>query len=254
MKRVRGKLHSRTGASMLIALLFLLVAMAVGTVVLTAASANAGRVERNREEQQNYLAVASAVDLVREDISGAPGGSFTASYKRVVEETYYPATYDAAGKKISDSYTIRETSYVKETPRVEHSRLLPGLESAFDAIYVTTLPAETGLRKPWDVTKDTELELSFAAANMPVVEGSLTVSPDDSADGQRRYSLTAVLGLEPEQVGGGSPYLAAVSFYPTVTSRVEPDSPVVDGNKTTYVTHYITKVCWEEPVITKGAG
>ena len=69
MERIRGKLHSRTGASMLIALLFFLVAMTVGAVVLTAASANAGRVKRNRQEQQNYLAVASAAGLLREDIT-----------------------------------------------------------------------------------------------------------------------------------------------------------------------------------------
>ena len=63
MERVREKLHSRTGASLLIALLFFLVAMTVGAVVLTAASANAGRIQNNRQEQQNYLAVASAAAM-----------------------------------------------------------------------------------------------------------------------------------------------------------------------------------------------
>ena len=91
MERVREKLHSRTGASLLIALLFFLVAMTVGAVVLTAASANAGRVQKSRQEQQNYLAVASAAELVKEDFVGSPGGSFTDGYRKIVTETYYPA-------------------------------------------------------------------------------------------------------------------------------------------------------------------
>ena len=53
MERVREKLHSRTGASLLIALLFFLVAMTVGAVVLTAASANAGRIQKSRREQHS---------------------------------------------------------------------------------------------------------------------------------------------------------------------------------------------------------
>ena len=260
MERVRGKLHSRTGASMLIALMFFLVTMTVGAVVLTAASSNAGRVERNRKEQQNYLAVASAVDLVREDISGAPGGSFTGSYQKTVVETYHPAEYDAEGNKISNAYTTRETFFAEEAPEVENSRLLPGLVDALDAIYDTTVPAETNLRKAWDVTKDTELELEITAADMPVVpvvpvvKGNLIVTPNGSVDGQRQYSLTVTLGLAPEQEGGASAYSDTLSFYPKVTSRVEPKSPEINGNKTTYITHYITTVTWEAPVITKGAG
>lgn len=254
MERVRGKLHSRTGASMLIALMFFLVTMTVGAVVLTAASSNAGRVERNRKEQQNYLAVASAVDLVREDISGAPGGSFTGSYKKTVVETYHPAEYDAEGNKKSNAYTTRETFFAKEAPEVEYSRLLPGLVDALDAIYDTTVPAETNLRKAWDVTKDTELELEITAADMPVVKGNLIVTPNDSADGQRQYGLTVTLGLVPEREGGASAYSDTLSFYPKVTSRVEPKSPEINGRETTYITHYITTVTWEAPVITKGAG
>lgn len=251
---MKRKLHSCRGASMLIALMFFLVTMTVGAVVLTAASSNAGRVERNRKEQQNYLSAASAVDLVREDISGAPGGSFTGSYKKTVVETYHPAKYDAEGNKISNAYTTRDTSFAKEAPKVENSRLLPDLVSALDAIYDTTVPAETGLRKAWDVTKDTELELEITAADMPVVKGNLIVTPNDSASGQQRYGLTVTLGLAPEQEGDASAYSDTLSFYPKVTSRVESDSPQINGYKTTYITHYITTVTWEAPVITKGAG
>lgn len=252
MERVREKLHSRTGASLLIALLFFLVAMTVGTVVLTAASANAGRVQKNRQEQQNYLAVASAAELVKEDFVGSPGGSFTDGYRKIVTETYYPATYDPEGNKISDSYTTRTTSYEKETATVENSRLLLELESVLDAIYFTTVPVET-LRQSWDPTQDTELELHFDAADMPAA-GSLAVSrTDDDTTGRRQYALTVVLGVKPEQAGAPLTCATAMSFAPVVTEQVRSDAPNVSGDTTIYVTHYITTVTWGSPVITRGA-
>ena len=119
MERVRGKLHSRTGASMLIALLFFLVAMTVGAVVLTAASANAGRVTRNRQEQQNYLAVASAAELVKEDIAGAPEAAFTASYDKVVTE-YSETWTDDEGNSHTSYKTV--TTYQTKEPKIEESR------------------------------------------------------------------------------------------------------------------------------------
>ena len=249
---IEKKLNSTQGTSMLIALLFFLVAMMVGAVVLTAASTNAGRVTRNRQEQQNYLAVASAVELVKEDTVGLPGGSFSDGYKEIVVETYYPATYDAEGNKISDSYTTRTTSYEKETATVENSRLLLELESVLDAIYFTTVPVET-LRQSWDPTQDTELELRFNAADMPAA-GSLAVSrTDDDTTGRRQYALTVVLGVEPEQAGDPLTYATTMSFASVVAEQVRSDAPDVSGDTTIYVTHYITTVTWGSPVITKGA-
>lgn len=259
MERVREKLHSRTGASMLIALLFFLVAMVVGGVVLTAASTNAGRVERNRREQQNYLAVASAAELVKEDIAGEPAAAFTAAYRKTVVDTFYPAEYNELGELVSPSYTTRDTSYQFETgetygAKMENSALMPGLLEELKRIYGDTLPpGVTGVPK-LDVTTDVDLELAFGAEDMPAVAGSLAVSPaDDGITGQRRYTLTVVLGAKPEQEGGLSPYATTLEFAPSVTKRVQPDTPVTVGDTTTYITHYITTVTWEEPVIRKGA-
>src|SRR5574344_1463921 len=106
MREIRKKLKSRSGASILLALLFLLIALSVGAIVLTSASANAGRIERNRQEQQNYLAVRSAALLLRDDLANA---SFTASYTKQVRyhtETRgtAPNTYSVTVRK-PDTYT-----------------------------------------------------------------------------------------------------------------------------------------------------
>ena len=60
MLRIGKKLHSRRGASILLALMFLLVATMVSSVVLSAALTAARRVDDDRNTEQEYLAVSSA--------------------------------------------------------------------------------------------------------------------------------------------------------------------------------------------------
>lgn len=64
MKRLREKMHSRSGASILLALLFLLVCMMVAASILMAAVSNAGKIRSNYEEQQRYMTLSSALRLV----------------------------------------------------------------------------------------------------------------------------------------------------------------------------------------------
>lgn len=76
MKSVVKKLKGRQGASIIIALLVLLICITAGAAALTAASANAGRYTHMRADQQRYLAVSSAAKLVRGELCGK---TFTAS-------------------------------------------------------------------------------------------------------------------------------------------------------------------------------
>lgn len=78
MKRLRKKLHSESGASILLALLMLLVCMMVGSSVLAAAASNAGKVQSNRVEQQEYLTLSSAIRLIADELAQA---RYTGRYK-----------------------------------------------------------------------------------------------------------------------------------------------------------------------------
>ena len=71
MRRMRGKWESQSGASILLALLFLLVCMMVSASVLMAAASNAGKIRSNYEEQQRYLALSSALRLVAGELERA---------------------------------------------------------------------------------------------------------------------------------------------------------------------------------------
>lgn len=68
MNMIRNKLREKDGASILMGLLYLLVCMMVGTVVLTAATASAGKLAGQQESEQDYLNVASAAQLVKDRI------------------------------------------------------------------------------------------------------------------------------------------------------------------------------------------
>ena len=68
-EKLRHKLHSENGASLIIALLFFMVCIMVSSVILTASVANMGRIEKRRDEEQTYLAAASAARMLQDDFS-----------------------------------------------------------------------------------------------------------------------------------------------------------------------------------------
>ncbi len=68
MNMIRNKLREKSGVSIFMGLLFLIVCLFVGAVVLTASTAAAGKLAEQREREQDYLNVASAARLVKERI------------------------------------------------------------------------------------------------------------------------------------------------------------------------------------------
>lgn len=67
-RKVKEKLNSKRGASVVLALFLLLVCTFAGTSALTAARANVGRYSTMRETQQDYLSVTSAAKLIIADL------------------------------------------------------------------------------------------------------------------------------------------------------------------------------------------
>lgn len=65
------KLRSQRGASLLLALLFLLLCSMVTASILMAAVANAGKYRSNQEEHQTYLALSSAITTLCDELNCA---------------------------------------------------------------------------------------------------------------------------------------------------------------------------------------
>lgn len=66
---LKRKLTSQRGASLLLALLFLLICGMVSSSILMASVSNAGKHRSNREEHQTYLALSSAVSLLCDELN-----------------------------------------------------------------------------------------------------------------------------------------------------------------------------------------
>lgn len=224
---LRRKLHSRTGASLLIALLFFLVALTVGAVALTAAATNAGRVARNRREQQDYLAVASAALLVKEDLRGT---TFTMGYQKTTV-----TSTDEEGNSRSDVYYDKtspvlsgEGELLRDGPKNDLARLYYSTAAALH----TAAPAEM------------KYELEITAEKLPDVFGSMEVDRTETG----RYTITVVLYTRTED--GGHANSTTLLFTPAVSNT---QSTAVSGDGSRETTTYTTAVAWDAPVITKGA-
>ena len=68
MKSIVRKTKDNSGVTIIMALLFMLVCVLVSTVLLATAGTASRDVRRQRDQQQAYLAVSSAVDFIRNDI------------------------------------------------------------------------------------------------------------------------------------------------------------------------------------------
>lgn len=67
----KRKLSSQCGASLLLALLFVLICITVSASILMAAVSNAGKHRSNLDEHQRYLALSSAVSLLCDELNQA---------------------------------------------------------------------------------------------------------------------------------------------------------------------------------------
>lgn len=71
MNKLRRKWSGQGGASLVLALLFLLVCMMAAASVLMAAASNMGKIRSNQQEQQRYLTLSSALQLVCDELNRA---------------------------------------------------------------------------------------------------------------------------------------------------------------------------------------
>lgn len=238
MKASRKKLKSASGASMLLALLFLFFCLTVGAVVLTAASASAGRTARNRQDQQNYLAVESAAMLLREDMEGT---SFIASYEEVVKVTTTVHVKQEEGQEPKTwTTTSTDISYTHSPTKPGPGELLEKVSNDLDTLYTST---KTDLNQPLTAGFTMRYPLSFEAVDMPNVSGSLTVD----TSGSTIYTVTAVLWAETD---GKKSNFTTLVFRPSVSDASS--TLREDGNPSVKTTTYTTTVTWDAPVITKG--
>ena len=71
MKAVKEKIKNNNGATVVMALGYLLLCITIGGIILSAGSAAIGQTRHLRDEEQDYMTVYSAAELIRSEMSGA---------------------------------------------------------------------------------------------------------------------------------------------------------------------------------------
>lgn len=134
MEALKRKWKSSRGASILLALLFLLLCVMVGVSVIMAAASNGGKIRSNQEEQQRYLALSSALRLVCDELESM---EYVGRYKYGYVEVY---TLEYKGDD-SDDKPIYEWEH---TSNRHYYWQQPGLLRARDGVTVGV-----GAEKKW---------------------------------------------------------------------------------------------------------
>ena len=237
MEPIREKLRSESGASILLALLFFLLCAMVGASVLMAAASNAGKSRSGREEQQKYLTLSSAMQLVCDELTAA---EYTAKYEYESKRIIVPPKTDGEGKVIEAGYSYTIHTYI-QTEGVYTGKLSQGgscvlpLLKELDWLFAqdfnvsgVSAPDQlivTRLKEPGDITPPGALhELTLTVTEQPgkpglndtPVEVTVTLMNDYSfqlAASLGEYSMYAGLTLKtgctppkPKQPGSGGPF------------------------------------------------
>lgn len=158
MQAIRRKLNSQRGASMLMALLLMLVGIMVSAVIISAATSAAVNKRSEKEQQQAYLAVSSAAELVRDDFQ-----SLTGRYKDVTT-----TVTNADGTTTTTNDTIKATCAVGDMINDIGARFIDGNTSPYTKTY------------------------TFSVDGYEDVSAEILVSVDTGSDGSSKvYNLTA---------------------------------------------------------------
>lgn len=141
--RMRRKLRSDCGASMLLALLLFLVCAVAGSVILASGTAAAGRVSELAEMDQRYYAVVSAAEALRSQIS--KGISFTVTYE-------LPVLLDDEGNLVVDEEETPKITISKTKPafwRDKTYELLNEMYDGDDMVWTHQEEGDTGYEEPF---------------------------------------------------------------------------------------------------------
>ena len=238
---VLKKLRSRKGASITFALLAFLVCAAIGAVLLTAATASAGRISKLAESDQRYYAVRSAAQLFCDALDGQ---SYTIKRTKVdihgKEITYItdPDTmieskivsdYTPVGGGVSYEYTIKlpmnnSTGAYESIDTLSSKSLLTELALYYvfgSQIVYDNYDAVPGAKDPNDDFKDWNMTIALSGDSVDTSGLTVNVRVEPLKNGSVKLTFTNAKG-DPYQM---SVLLQAAvqddSAYPTKTSETE---------------------------------
>ena len=252
MRRVGKKIGGRSGATMLFAILVFMLCALTGAAALTAAAANSGRYTHVKEEQQEYLSMSSAVNLMREELVGK---TFSAQAKTTNTVT---VTKDVAGDTTSETEELEPGSPVYEYDGGFSGQLLNVFTEFFLNKFSSSYPdIANAIRLGFGSSDIYEKELTFTTGDEVIdkykVKAKFAVDED--------FNITVNFSLTVKDASGGDKNIDAygtdmtiraaidgggISTSSTSSNTSEYDGSTLKSTTTTTITTYTMKVTWLE--------
>lgn len=233
MKSIKNKLSSKSGASMLLALVFLLFCLMVGGSVLSAASANGSRAAQKKTDQQDYLSQRSASLLLADMLKSTDDSAMQLTIKDVVSTSGRAITFMAHGTEAKSNlqmllYELAIGSYLTPLSAEEYTPYYLNLGQNYSfqsspekegsiSVVLTAEGMEETLAAQYCTNEDGDFFIDYAVAP-PAGAGGETQPPQHS--------------------------------YVTLSMKcyTAPGNPVTVNGVTTTT----TVIRWDDPVIEKG--
>lgn len=206
MKRLNAKLHSRRGASILLALLLFLVCVMVGASVLAAAVSNAGKVQSSRVEQQKYLTLSSAIRLVADELARA---EYTGRYQLWEWEVSTTVTDKSDPDNSVSTTTSSSYFYCKQIGwEADPTMSLPAAYSCgdltaqlplgkeLDEIFSRQFKAKGGKTAGYEALEGVDVELSTERVLTVTLPDGLAGYPGDTGPEQYRVPKAVTVKVE----------------------------------------------------------
>lgn len=251
MLSIKRKLRSQRGASMLLAMVFLMFCLFIGGSVLAAATANGSRVEHLKNDQQDYLSQRSAMLLMSELLVGkdgkelqvmitdvtkvtTPADGSEATTDRTVTISCPTLDADATPTAVQKMlFTASALNYLNDANTPTPEKPLTADDFTFSKnVGITTVPSEGGLTGTITVALSVASgEAGGTATTIPDLPLSYTISETDLTLTVTGTSSSIRLVMD-GSIGEGN------------------ENTVTVGNTTT--TTKTTVVRWSKPVIEKG--
>lgn len=286
MSKLQRKLRSRTGASMLLALVFLLFCSFIGGSVLVSATANAYRVAQVAE-QQDFLNQRSAALLLGDELQLEPGQQFRLSvvdaYRTTKEVTVgNGGTVQETGNAVTERIITFQLT-TNDTDVTEMQRLMLEAtvwrylrENAADEEKATKVeligfPGASGLGDFWfaysgvSVTGNT---VSVSSTDNTPIKGAMTVTGSASTVAMPSYTANFSSGKGTElydfhvDFGDLSQLRLTMNAFSGTSDPITVNAPATEGYLpgTNSGTGYIkvttvstqTSISWDDPKVEKG--
>lgn len=284
MSKLQRKLRSRTGASMLLALVFLLFCSFVGGSVLVSATANAYRVA-HIAEQQDFLNQRSAALLLGDELQLEPGQQFRLSvvdaYKTTKEVTVgNGGVVQETGNAVTERIITFQLT-TNDTDVTEMQRLMLEAtvwrflrENVADAPCTVALigfPGASGLDDFWFTYSGVTVSgntVTVSSTNTTPIKGAMTVNGSASTVAMPSYTANFSSGKGEElydfhvDFGDLSQLRLTMNAFSGTSDPITVNAPATEGylpgtnsgtgfiQVTTVSTQ--TSISWDDPKVEKG--